>query len=77
MKWFILFSAGLVLSSVGADAQRPDTAQVLVHYKFSHVRDTNHRDQPYTEKMVLLMGKRSSLAAIWVICVISLVLATV
>jgi len=40
-------------------AQKPDTAQVLVHYKFSQVRDTNNRAHPYTENMVLFVGKAS------------------
>jgi GLPGLI family protein len=59
MQWFLLFSAGLMLSAVNAAAQRPDTAQVLVHYKFSHLRDTTNRGNPYTENMVLLIGKRA------------------
>jgi len=63
MKPIILLGVGLMLVVVGAAAQRsvagqqPDTAQVLVHYKFSHVRDTNNRAHPYTENMVLLVGK--------------------
>lgn len=59
MKWFILFSAGLMLTAIDAAAQRPDTAQVLVHYKFAHVRDTTNRGNPYTENMVLAIGKRA------------------
>ena len=59
MQWIILFSGGLMLSAVGATAQQPDTAQVLVHYKFSHVRDTTNRGNPYTENMVLLVGKHA------------------
>ncbi len=59
MKLFILFSAGLILATADAAAQRPDTAQVLVHYKFSHVRDTTNRGNPYTENMVLVVGKRA------------------
>ena len=35
----------------------PDTARVLVHYKFTHVRDTTDRAHPYTENMVLYVGK--------------------
>ena len=42
-----------------AVAQKPDTAQILVHYKFSHVRDTNNRAHPNTENMVLFVGKAS------------------
>jgi GLPGLI family protein len=57
MQWIILFSGGLMLSAVSATAQQPDTAQVLVHYKFSHVRDTNNRAHPYTENMDLVVGK--------------------
>jgi GLPGLI family protein len=60
MKWFILLlNAGLMLAAVKATAQRPDTAQVLVHYKFSHVRDTTNRSTSYTENMVLVIGKRA------------------
>jgi GLPGLI family protein len=59
MKWIILLSAGLVVSTVNATAQQTDTAQVLVHYKFSHLRDTTDRDHPYTENMVLFVGKHA------------------
>jgi GLPGLI family protein len=59
MKWFVLLTVGLSLAAVNAAAQRPDTAQVLVHYKFSHVRDTTNRGNPYTENMVLVIGKRA------------------
>jgi GLPGLI family protein len=59
MKWFLFLSLGLALSAVHAAAQRPDTAQVLVHYKFCHVRDTNNRSTPYTENMVLMIGKHA------------------
>jgi GLPGLI family protein len=59
MKRYILLSAGMTLTALGAAAQRPDTAQVLVHYKFSHVRDTANRGTPYTENMVLLIGKHA------------------
>ena len=59
MNAFILFGAGLLLAAGGATAQRPDTAQVLVHYKFSQVRDTANRGTPYTENMVLAVGKHA------------------
>ena len=59
MKWSILLSAGLIFSALDAASQQPDTAQVLVHYKFSHVRDTTNRGNPYMENMVLLVGKRA------------------
>jgi GLPGLI family protein len=49
----------LMATSQAAVAQKPDTAQILVHYKFSHVRDTNNRAHPYMENMVLFVGKAS------------------
>jgi GLPGLI family protein len=50
----------LVFMAIAAAAQKPDTAQILVHYKFSHLRDTGNRAHPYTENMVLFVGKASS-----------------
>jgi GLPGLI family protein len=32
----------------------------MVHYKFSHLRDTSNRANPYTENMALFLGKNSS-----------------
>lgn len=49
------------MSALTATAQQPDTAQVLVHYKFAHVRDTANRKNPYTENMMLVIGKRSGM----------------
>lgn len=60
MKWFILIGAALTMWAPGAAAQQPDTAQVLVHYKFSHVQDTTDRARPYTENMVLVIGKKAA-----------------
>lgn len=59
MKWSIALITAFALSVLGASAQPPDTAQLMVRYTFTHVRDTNNRKHPYTEKMVLLVGKRS------------------
>jgi len=50
----------LAAIAASAAAQKPDTAQILVHYKFTHVRDTTNRDHPYTENMALYIGKTSS-----------------
>jgi GLPGLI family protein len=61
MKWILLLATVFTISAPGAVAQQPDVAQILVHYKFSHVRDTTNRDRPYTENMVLLVGKRSGI----------------
>lgn len=40
-------------------AQKPDTATIMVHYKFTHVRDTTNRAAPYTENMVLFVGNNA------------------
>src|ERR1700761_2207897 len=60
MKKQLIMSTILIAISVSASAQKPDTAQVLVHYKFTHVRDTTNRDHPYTENMALYIGRNSS-----------------
>jgi GLPGLI family protein len=60
MKKYLTICALLAATSFDASAQKPDTAQVLVHYKFTHVRDTTNRDHPYTENMALYIGKNSS-----------------
>jgi GLPGLI family protein len=61
MKWTFLFAAGLAMLATGAAAQSVDTAQLSVLYKFSYIRDTTNRDKPYTERMVLLVGKKAGL----------------
>lgn len=50
----------LLLIAILVKAQKPDTAQAIVHYKFTHVRDTNNRDKPLVENMILLVGRNSS-----------------
>ena len=59
MKKHLLYAAFLT-TTIAARAQKPDTAQILVHYKFIQVRDTNNRAHTYTENMVLFVGKASS-----------------
>jgi GLPGLI family protein len=60
MKKQLLLAVILLGAFITAEAQKPDTARVLVHYKFSHVRDTADRAHPYTENMVLYVGKSAS-----------------
>ncbi len=60
MKRLIFSGAALLVLALTARAQKPDTARVLVHYKFSQVTDTTDRAHPYTENMVLLVGKTAS-----------------
>jgi GLPGLI family protein len=59
MKRYLAICILLTVTLRTAVAQKPDTAQILVHYKFSQVRDTNNRSHPYTENMVLFVGKSS------------------
>jgi GLPGLI family protein len=60
MKIYLAICAALAGTCQAAEAQKTDTAQVLVHYKFTHVRDTTNRDHPYTENMGLYIGRNSS-----------------
>src|ERR1700761_5717906 len=60
MKKQLLLIAMLIGAFVAAEGQKPDTARVLIHYKFTHVRDTTNRAHPYTENMVLYVGKSAS-----------------
>jgi GLPGLI family protein len=60
MKRYLLPCVLLAAAMQAAVAQKTDTAQILVHYKFSHMRDTNNRAHPYAENMVLFVGKTAS-----------------
>ena len=61
MKIRSYLTIAISLASVAlAQAQKADTAQAIVHYKFSHIRDTAKRDTPYVENMVLLIGRNAS-----------------
>jgi GLPGLI family protein len=48
----------VLFSSVHAQINEPAFASVK--YRFTHVTDTMHRNEPYTETMMLLLGKQSS-----------------
>ncbi|MDT3405183.1 GLPGLI family protein [Mucilaginibacter terrae] len=60
MKLKLFTTILLANLAVAAQAQKADTAQVIVHYKFTHVRDTTARDKPLNENMVLLVGRNAS-----------------
>ncbi len=60
MKKQLILCAALLTAACMARAQQTDTAAYMVHYKFSHLRDTNNRANPYTENMALFLGKNSS-----------------
>jgi GLPGLI family protein len=42
-------------------AQSADRALARVSYSFTHVQDTTKRDKPYTENMLLVIGKNASI----------------
>jgi GLPGLI family protein len=58
-KQFLLFTA-LLMALLSASAQKPDTAGIIVHYKFSHLPDTTNPKNIHQENMLLLVGKRST-----------------
>jgi GLPGLI family protein len=60
MKKSLLTSTILLFALTVVKAQKPDTAKAIIHYKFSHLRDTTNRDKPYTENMLLFAGQTSS-----------------
>jgi GLPGLI family protein len=60
MKKQLLLAVGLLAAFIGAEAQKPDTAWLMVHYKFTHVMDTTKRALIRTDNMVLFVGKNAS-----------------
>lgn len=60
MKKQLLLAVSLLVAFICVEAQKPDTAWLMVHYKFNYVRDTTNRAHPYTENMALLVGKSAS-----------------
>lgn len=48
----------LLFSSVFAQT---DTVRIIVHYKFSHIRDTTHPTEVSTENMLLFIGSNLSM----------------
>jgi GLPGLI family protein len=63
MKKQLLFALAVLGVITAAKAQKPDTARLMVHYKFTYVDDTTDRAHPHTENMVLYVGK--SAGAYW------------
>jgi GLPGLI family protein len=57
MKKQLLLVFAFLAIYIAAEAQKPDTARMLVHYKFTWIRDTANRAHPYTENMVLYIGQ--------------------
>lgn len=59
MKTLTFFSF-LLLTTINVVAQKPDKALIRVKYSFSHMMDTNQRQNYYTETMLLVAGKDAS-----------------
>ncbi len=60
MKKKLSFAVCILAAFIGAEAQKPDTAFLMVHYKYTYVRDTANPEHPYTENTVLFVGKNAS-----------------
>lgn len=60
MKYVKLFFLTIFLFSKGLSAQEAEPVLLNVVYKTIHVNDTNHRDQPLVEDMLLMLGQTSS-----------------
>jgi GLPGLI family protein len=60
MKKELLFVVLITATFFTVGAQKQEPVQLLIHYKFTHVRDTTNREHPYMENMVLLVGKSAS-----------------
>jgi GLPGLI family protein len=60
MKKHLLLPACLLALVFSVRAQKPDTASIIVHYKFSYLPDTNNLKNIYQENMMLLLGKKST-----------------
>jgi GLPGLI family protein len=59
MKKHISLFTTLFLMAFAVKAQKPDMATLMVHYKFSHWKDTT-QSKPYTENMILMIGKSAA-----------------
>ena len=60
MKLLLPLSLILTFFFPSAFAQKPEPAQAQVKYHFIHIRDTTERNHPYTENLMLLLGRNAS-----------------
>ncbi|MES2419632.1 MAG: GLPGLI family protein [Bacteroidota bacterium] len=56
----ILITLFTMAVSAALFAQNPDKALSRVSYSFTHIQDTTQKDKPYTENMLLVIGKNAS-----------------
>lgn len=56
-----LTTLAFLLISICVFAQKAEMAIAKVKYNLIHIRDTNNRSKPYTEEMLLLIGKNASM----------------
>ncbi len=59
MKTFFTSIIAIAIASTSL-AQNPDKALARVRYSFTHIQDTTQKDKPYTENMLLVIGKNAS-----------------
>lgn len=59
MKTILTALLALTINSM-LMGQAPDKALARVRYSFTHLRDTTAKDKPYTENMLLVIGKNAS-----------------
>ncbi|MFD0941015.1 GLPGLI family protein [Pedobacter boryungensis] len=57
----LLTTSFAILISVISFAQKPDNVLARIKYSFIHVRDTTQKNNPYTENMLLVIGKNASI----------------
>ena len=57
---FITTILTTVALTTAAYSQEADKTLAKVKYSFSHIRDTTQKDKPYTENMIMLVGKNAS-----------------
>jgi len=59
MKTLLTICFAILICSISF-AQKPDKVLARVKYSFIHVRDTSQKNNPYTENMLLVIGKNAS-----------------
>lgn len=58
---FVTTTLIVLALTTAAYSQEADKTLAKVKYSFSHIRDTTQKDKPYTENMLLFIGKNASL----------------